>query len=343
MLHFPLQRWTTAAMQRSRVADWITAGHLAPDARRHLDAHTDPWPTAPDWRSALNVGLLWLAALLIGVGIIMFIAANWSRAGSMLKVGGVEAAMLLCAVIAQWQRRKANVRDAALLAGALATGALLALVGQTYQTGADTAVLFGVWALAMLPWAVAGTTPILWLLWAAVLSLGTWLAVASLSGWVDIMTYDRGAPWPMLTDPALAVAALNLVLLAVWELASRRIAWLSPRLGPRCLAAVAIAMLSAHAVGASSLFGRAGGFMPVWVVWAVVLAVLAHVYYRVKPDLMMLAFIALSVLVVVTWIGSSIMFDEDFMFGLIGGAVLAVVQASIYTGLLRRLGKRWQS
>jgi uncharacterized membrane protein len=343
MLHFPLQRWTTAAMQRSRVADWIDAGHLDPAARRALDAHTDPWPTAPDWRAALNVGLLWLAALLIGVGIIMFIAANWSHAGSMLKIGGVEAAMLLFAAIAQWQRRKANVRDAALLAGALATGGLLALVGQTYQTGADTAVLFGVWALAMLPWALAGTTPILWLLWAAVLSLGTWLAVASLSTWVHTMAYDRVARLPILTEPAVAVAVLNLVLLAVWEFASRRIGWLSGRLGPRCLAAVAITMLSGHAVGATSLFGRGAVFMPSWVVWAVVLAILAHVYYRMKPDLMMLAFVALSVLAVVTSIGSSLMFDQDFMLGLIGGAFLAVVQASLYTGLLRRLGKRWQS
>lgn len=333
MLHFPLQRWTAAAMQRSRVADWITAGHLAPAARRSLADRTDPWPTAPDWRAALNVALLWLAALLIGVGIIMFIAANWARAGNMLKIGGVEAAMLLCAAVAHWQRHRPEARNAALLAGAFATGGLLALVGQIYQTGADTSVLFGAWALAMLPWALAGTSPILWLLWTAVLSLAAWIAVSS---------YDL-AFIPVRVDPTLAVAGVALTVLAVWELAARRIDWLDTRLGPRCVAALAIAMLSGHAVDVSFAFRQNGYALPGWVPWALVLAMLGYVYYRVKPDLMMLAFVALSVLVVVTWIGSTVLFDEDWLLGLLGGAGLALVQAAVYTSALRALAKRWQS
>lgn len=334
MLHFPFQRWTTAAMQRSRVADWITAGHLAPAARRTLDAHTDPWPTAPDWRAALSVGLLWLAALLIGVGVIMFIAANWSRAGNLLKIGGVEGLMLACAAVAQWQRRRPNVRNAALLTGALATGGLLALVGQIYQTGADTAVLFGAWSLTMLPWVLASTTPILWLLWAAVLSLATWIAV------VDHLLVDS---LPISLDPYVAVAALNLLLLAAWEIAARRISWLATRLGPRCLAALAITMLTIYALDMSALFRLQDDGLPRWITWAVVLAVLGVVYYRVLPDLMMLGFIALSVLVVVTYVGNSYLFEKDFMLGLVGGAVLVVGQATVYVGALRALAKRWQS
>lgn len=321
-------------MQRSRVADWINAGHLAPSARRNLDSHTDPWPTAPDWRAALNVGLLWLAALLISVGVIMFIAANWARAGNMLKIGGVEALMVVCAIVAQAMRRKIPVRNAALLTGAFATGGLLALVGQIYQTGADTAVLFGYWSLAMLPWVLAGTTPILWLLFAAVLSLATWLAVHA---------YDVKAYVPIALDPYLAVAIVNLLLLAVWELAATRISWLNTRLGPRCLAALAIATLSWRALELRGSFSHIGMNLPGWSAWVLVLAVLGAVYYRLRPDLMMLAMIAMSVLVVVTWTGSRIMFEEDFIFGLFGGAVLAIVQAAVYTSALRVLGKRWQA
>jgi hypothetical protein len=58
---------------------------------------------------------------------------------------------------------------------------------------------------------------------------------------------------------------------------------------------------------------------------------------------MMLALIALSLLFVITWAGISTMFDQDFLFGLFGGAFLAVAQAAIYTSVLRKLGKRWQS
>jgi uncharacterized membrane protein len=334
MLHFPLQRWTTAAMQRSRVADWIQAGHLTHSARSTLPTHTDPWPTAPDWRAALNVGLLWLAALLISVGVIMFIAANWANAGNMLKIGGVEVLILVCAIVAQWQRRKPQVRDAALLTGAFATGGLLALVGQIYQTGADTAVLFGYWSLAMLPWVLVGTSPILWLLWAAVLSLATWLAVD---------TYNMKAYLPFALDPYLAVAVVNLVLLAAWEFASTRITWLGSRLGPRCLAALAITMLSWRALEFMNSISRSSMHLPGWSAWVLVLAVLGAIYYRVRRDLMMLAMIAMSVLVVFTWTGSRILFDQDFLAGLFGGAVLAVIQAAIYTGILRALAKRWQA
>ena len=44
---------------------------------------------------------------------------------------------------------------AALLAAALLTGGLLALIGQTYQTGADTFELFATWAALILPWVLA--------------------------------------------------------------------------------------------------------------------------------------------------------------------------------------------
>ncbi len=50
-------------------------------------------------------------------------------------------------------------RQALLLAIALNIGALLALVGQTYQTGADPWQLFSTWALMLVPLAVFGQSP----------------------------------------------------------------------------------------------------------------------------------------------------------------------------------------
>ncbi|WP_187394935.1 DUF2157 domain-containing protein [Pigmentiphaga aceris] len=345
MLHFPLQRWYTAATQRSRIADWTEAGHLTPAARRALDTpaspntdplvdpFVDPWPTAPDWRAALNLGLLWLGALLAGVGVIMFIAANWERAGPMLKIGGMEVLMLVCAIAAVLLRGHEAARNAALLTGALATGGLLALVGQTYQTGADTAVLFAYWSLTMLPWVLVGTTPVLWLLWATVLSFATWLAVT---------TYVMPAYVPKSFDVFIAVAALNLVLLAVWEWAGTRIRWMSHRIGPRYLAAIALAMLSYRAIAMGNDVHDVFA-LPGWGPWVLVVAVLGVVYYRLRQDLMMLALVALSVLMVVNWSGTRIMFEEDFVLGLVGGAVLAIAQAAAYTGALRAIGKRWRA
>ena len=51
-----------------------------------------------------------------------------------------------------------------LSAAAVLLGALLAVYGQTYQTGADPWGLFATWALLILPWAVAACFTPLWLL-----------------------------------------------------------------------------------------------------------------------------------------------------------------------------------
>ncbi len=59
---------------------------------------------------------------------------------------------LLAMLLVLWRKPLADTpRQALLLALALNIGALLALVGQTYQTGADPWQLFATWALLLLP------------------------------------------------------------------------------------------------------------------------------------------------------------------------------------------------
>ena len=68
-----------------------------------------------------------------------------------------------------------------MLFAALLVGALLALVGQTYQTGADTFELFAVCAAAILPWVLVACFPTLWVLWLA--GCGTGFVVWTASFW----------------------------------------------------------------------------------------------------------------------------------------------------------------
>ena len=53
-------------------------------------------------------------------------------------------------------RRGGRAGKAALLAASLFVGALLALIGQIYQTGADTFEMFAAWAALILPWVLVG-------------------------------------------------------------------------------------------------------------------------------------------------------------------------------------------
>ena len=134
--------------------------------------------------------------------------------------------MAVCALAAAWAglrlRTAAGARGAIprplALAGIL-LGALLALLGQTYQTGADTWELFAWWAVLLLPWALAAASQAVWLLWTLVVNVAMvlWLGERVFSWWGLL-----GATYL----PALIVAGLNLVILAVWELARRR-TWLA--------------------------------------------------------------------------------------------------------------------
>ena len=87
-------------------------------------------------------GLLSLAA-----GVVFFIAANWSDFAVFGRFALIEALLVACAALAIWQPPPASVGRGALFLAFVATGGLLALFGQTYQTGADVYELFLSWAL----------------------------------------------------------------------------------------------------------------------------------------------------------------------------------------------------
>ena len=137
-------------------------------------------PGGAEWRAfaARALGLAGIAAL--GAGLIFFIAANWQAMGVMGRFALLQAVLIACVGIAWWQApRAANIVSATLILATLASGTLLALFGQTYQTGADVYELFFMWALLTLPFAIAGMSGALWAIWWCILNV----ALALFCGW----------------------------------------------------------------------------------------------------------------------------------------------------------------
>lgn len=120
-------------------------------------------PAALAWW--LPRGLAIVAAALFGMGVIFWIAANWDtfgRVGRFALLQGFVVIMCLGALA-----RPAARAPLGLLA-LLATGALFAYFGQTYQTGADPWQLFALWAALALPLCLGARSDVLWLPWALV-------------------------------------------------------------------------------------------------------------------------------------------------------------------------------
>lgn len=110
----------------------------------------------------------------LALALVFFIAYNWSYMGKMAKFGLVEAALLLTIIVYcvfAYRGLFKLTQQLLLLIASLITGSLLALVGQVYQTGADSWQLFFGWAVLITPWVVIARLPALWLLWLGLINL----------------------------------------------------------------------------------------------------------------------------------------------------------------------------
>ena len=153
--------------------------HLPPTAAARLFAlaRLDAEPAGVARGVAL--GLAVVAAALGGLGLIFWIAANWSDFGRAGRFGLLQA--LVLATCAGAALRPA-ARVPLSLVAMLGIGGLFAYFGQTYQTGADPWQLFAWWALLALPLCAGVKHDALWAPWALIVSTAIALWVFASSG-----------------------------------------------------------------------------------------------------------------------------------------------------------------
>lgn len=277
------------------------------------------------WRVMLRKAALTLGSALLASALVSWIAANWQAATAMQKLVGVQLLLAVAVGVAwwlAWQGRTGSNRNFSLFAqlGALAgvgIGGLLALVGQTYQTGADTWQLFAWWGVLLLPWVLLVRTVFLALLWVVVVNVAAVL-----------MQHDGLwglAPWSGSLGFALTLALANLLLLVVFEWAAPRLqdAW---RVGPRTLLSIVLcwmwqAQFQAHDSGladVSALVPLAG---------LLLLVGLAFWYGMRRLDLGMLSLTAAYGLV---FVATEVLARVNFE----GGLMLLVPLQMVLVGLL---------
>lgn len=246
-------------------------------------------PGAGDWRVFLDRLLLWSGAVALAAAVVFFIAHNWADLGKYAKFGLVEI-LILAAVLGYWRigpERAAG--KASLLAASILLGALLALFGQTYQTGADTWELFATWAALMLPWAIVGCFAGLWMLWIAILNTAIVFYFLVFPGLLGVLFSTEHQLWTLF--------AFNTAALLAWELAARRLAWLAERWAPRLLATASGAVITVLMLFAIFEWREASKLAPIaYLAW---LGCAYAAYRMFSRDLMVLAGGCLSVIVVV--------------------------------------------
>jgi len=311
--------------RRSQVLGWIEDGVIAPGHILQALKVTGITPDGPHWRRFIDQLLLGTGALALACAVVFFIAYNWDALGRFPQFALLQLLMIL-AVVFYWRlgAEKATAR-VALLVAAVLLGALLALYGQTYQTGADPWQLFATWALLMLPWVLVGRFAALWLLWLGLLNLAAILYYQVFPGlfWITFGSRDE-LSWLLLL--------LNTAAWGVWEIAAFRFEWLG-RAGPGGRWAVRVIATASGTVMTMlvlrAIFDPAQTPALTWLVYIAWLAVLYFVYRHKLPDLFMLAGACLSVIVSVTLLCADFMLQGDAMAGtFLLLAILVVAQAA---------------
>ncbi|MFT7722755.1 MAG: DUF2157 domain-containing protein [Roseateles sp.] len=217
----------------------------------------------------LPLALMALAGLLCGLGLVFAVAAQWADLPRAARFALLQAAVALGALALVARPRLALPLGLWCL---LATGGLLAFLGQTYQTGADAWQLFALWAALALPLALGARADALWGVWmlVALAAVSLWMAAHAGHRWRaeagDLPVHLAG--WALALGLALAAAgaagrrvgagpwarrtAAGLAVLLVMATALAALFGDDP-LAPTLLALLALA-------GAAWALGRPAGF-----------------------------------------------------------------------------------
>ncbi len=287
---------------RRHLIHWITHAMIAPEQVPAALEATRLRPDAHAWRRFFDYLLLAVGMTSLAASLLFFIAYNWAAIGRFAKFALVEA-MIILAVLA-YLRLDADKASSkfALLVAAVALGVLLALFGQTYQTGADSWTLFFQWALLIVPWVVIARFAALWLLWLALLNLTLVLYSTALGQlwWLSVDSHSV-LLWSLF--------GFNLLAQLIWEASAKRCSWLDSRWAVRVIATAAgglITLMAILAVVEKSHYNNID--IALWLLWSGALFML----YRTRiQDLFMLAGICVSAITVITTCLAYHMLDYD--------------------------------
>lgn len=245
-------------------------------------------PSSSSWHKFIDQLLLWFGALSLAFSLMFFVAYNWTALGDFAKFALVEGLMVLTIGVYWYLGGEKLSAKATLMVSSILLGVLLALVGQTYQTGADTWELFFYWAVLMLPWAMVGRFSAIWVVWIALINVSIFLYMETFGRLFGFMLHsENSALWVFF--------AFNTLALMVWELFKSRFEWLNSSWAIRLLGFVSMSAVTGLAQ--SFIWEEFSSLAIVaWIAWIAIV----YYSYRVRTiDLFMLSLAALTFSIVV--------------------------------------------
>lgn len=283
----------TAAYLCRQIGHLVKTGSLSPETCQRIFAFCGIRPSDAQWRQFLIPVLCFLGLLSLVAGSVFFIAWNWAWMPKMAKFALAELLIVALAVVVWWRWHSTLARSALLAAG-LSFGALFALYGQIYQTGADSWELFRAWLYVLLPLALIARQNSLWFCsWlVANLAFQLYYTATLPTSLLDLAVSDSFFWLPTtVLHSYLALLAACLIIREV--LAWRAIthhpqSWLASRWFSRVMAGFLLLLLTTIVAGNISDWHGANHFTLVTGGWVVTLLAGYYLYRYRHVDLCML-------------------------------------------------------
>ena len=269
--------------KRNQIISFIENKNIKKENIKEILEQTAVTPTAKEWYLFIDQIVLWFGALSLAFALMFFMAYNWSEFGHMGKFALVEGLMVLTVGLCLYLGLEKLSAKVMLMVSAILLGILLALVRQTYQTGADPWQLFFSWAVLMLPWVFVGRFSALWILWIFLINLSLFLYMVTFRDiWGIYFHSETSVLWLFFI--------FNTLALLLWESFSYKFEWLKALWAIRLLGFVS--GTTATWLGLSFIWEHANPMaLLVWMAW---IGAIYWAYRKVKIDLFMLSMACLS-------------------------------------------------
>lgn len=303
MTRDPLDVPATPAVLRALAA----AGALSAPALEHALAAIDARPDRGTWYRFAHSRMLLVGACLCAAGVIFFVAANWGALHPWVRMGLVAGALTASAIAAGAVGLRTLPGRAALLLSGLLFGPLMAIYGQTYQTGADAWELFALWAALFTVHSVLARFGVTWVAWSILVHTAALLfTTQTFAG--ELVTGDQAVALAVIAvaDAALVVFAQTFLAGSAGSTASA--AGEGPLLA-RFAATTGLGLLTSVGALVAVALDIEAGQLPSLVLLPLAWAAMAAVYRRRRPDLFMLFLLAVSILVIASCLAGQVIFE----------------------------------
>jgi uncharacterized membrane protein len=145
----------------------------------------DIYANQNDWSKFIKTFLMSLGIAFLVSGVIFFFAYNWASLHKFIKLGLVQVLLIAMVGVAVFSKWNKNVRGIILLGAGMLVGALFAVFGQIYQTGANAYDFFFGWTVFIALWVFVSNFGPLWLLFLALINISIWQYFEQVLGRVD--------------------------------------------------------------------------------------------------------------------------------------------------------------